>query len=620
MFSTFPISRGLVLGGLLTLGACDLLTGISPVASVEVTPGEATVLVGSVVEYNASVRDRQGAVLEGRTVTWTSSDTTVAVIAPGTGEATAVGAGTVTITATSEGTTGTAELEVVLVPVSFVSIAPDSAVIAVGETIQFQATARDAEQNVLEGRVLTWESSDSSVATVSAGGVATGVGPGSAVISATVEGVKATAGLRVLGPVSSVTITAQHRGTVVGGTIQLTATLRDAGGNIVTAPVSWSTSNSGVATVDSTGAVTGVAEGSATITAASGGISDTLTVTVAVMTVRHETLSAGYGHICGLAVSGAAYCWGSNDAGQLGDGSLANRTAPVRVLGGLVFESISAGASHTCALTAAGAVYCWGGNAHGQLGDGSTSTRLVPVRVSGPQSFRTVSAGGTTSCGINASGAAYCWGRALSPADSSTTTPAPVSISEVFTMLSVGYSHAVAVTPSGDAYAWGTCNRLATTNDSWCESEQRNAALVLGGHKWTQVSAGDYTCGITATGSTYCWGGIDWPNSINAPLHGDPRFTTVSFGGEHGLGIAPSGAAYAWGRGLNGELGHGDRDNVDSSPVPVSGGHQFRSVAAGFGISVGVTTDGRAYAWGRLVGTSSTSLVPVLVETDVVFR
>ena len=97
---------------------------------------------------------------------------------------------------------------------------------------------------------------------------------------------------------------------------------------------------------------------------------------------RYSTVQPGIFHTCGLTLAGVAFCWGSNDLGQLGRVGSSSRT-PVRVAGNLVFEGISVAAAgfHTCGVTAAHQVYCWGSNSSGQLGDGTHTIRSTPVPV-----------------------------------------------------------------------------------------------------------------------------------------------------------------------------------------------------------------------------------------------
>src|SRR2546427_3550465 len=138
-----------------------------PVASVTVSPPSASIATGATVQLTATTKDAGGNVLTGRAISWGGSNTTVASVSA-SGLITGVTAGAVTITATSEGQSGTATVTVVAsvpVPVASVTVSPALASIATGATVQLAATTSDAGGNVLTGRVISWGSSNTTVAT-----------------------------------------------------------------------------------------------------------------------------------------------------------------------------------------------------------------------------------------------------------------------------------------------------------------------------------------------------------------------------------------------------------------------------------------------------------------------
>jgi uncharacterized protein YjdB len=170
-------------------GGAQLMVTQVPVSTVTTTLAASTITLGTAGDQaNAVLKDAGGNVLQGRTVTWQSSNSTVATVSA-TGVITTVGVGTTTITAASEGQSGGALLTVTQVPVATVAVTLATSSILLG-TVGDQATAvtKDASGNVLQGRVVTWQSSSTTVATVSATGVITTVGAGTSTITATSEG------------------------------------------------------------------------------------------------------------------------------------------------------------------------------------------------------------------------------------------------------------------------------------------------------------------------------------------------------------------------------------------------------------------------------------------------
>ncbi|HEX2081338.1 MAG TPA: hypothetical protein VHG08_26780, partial [Longimicrobium sp.] len=149
------------------------------------------------------------------------------------------------------------------------------------------------------------------------------------------------------------------------------------------------------------------------------------------------TITAGWEHQCGLAVDGQAYCWGLSDDGGLGRGSteLDGDSVPEPVVGGRRFVAIDAGYSFTCALDAAGAAWCWGSDEDGKLGNGGADAASgVPTRVAGGHVFRSIQAGREHACATTGDGSVFCWGRGywgLLGNGSREDSPVPTRVSAV---------------------------------------------------------------------------------------------------------------------------------------------------------------------------------------------
>jgi alpha-tubulin suppressor-like RCC1 family protein len=461
--------------------------------------------------------------------------------------------------------------------------------------------------------------------------------------------------------VATVRITPSPLQLVVGGQQQMSA-LPVSAGTPLTTSCAWSASDAAVAAISSTGLVSALSVGTALIQAICGGISaeDTVTVVPVPSGLVFASVSTGYWFTCGLTTGGAAYCWGRNEEGGLGDGTTVNSLTPVAVGGGLTFAALSVGLLYACGVTPVGAVYCWGRNFEGELGTytgqicNGSECSTIPYALSGGLTFATVSAGETHVCGVTTAGVAYCWGPGVGAVAGGLTFSA-VSAGSAYQGTTCG------VTTTGAAYCWGD-NRWgelgtgSTTGPEQCFDHSvlppqyygcsRVPVAVAGGLRFGQVDISpNFACGLTSSGVAYCWGDNSygqlgdgstsgpemcyvydvygsgsWPcSSAPVAVAGRLTFAALSAEGGHACGLTMSGAAYCWGDNSFGELGDGTA-TTSVTPVAVGGNLTFATVSAGgAGNTCGVTTTGVAYCWGDNSygqlgdGTQTGSLVPVKV-------
>lgn len=180
---------------------CKGSTNAPAVASVEVTPTSAARQVGETVQLSAAVKDANGDVIGGQTVTWSSNNTSVATVSA-SGLVTAVTIGVASVSAAAGGHSGSAVITVQGTPVASVTVSPATDTVFVAQTIQLTATVRDATNTVLTDRTVTWSSAASTIATVSQTGQVSGVADGVVTITATSEGKSGTSQVTVIGPCS----------------------------------------------------------------------------------------------------------------------------------------------------------------------------------------------------------------------------------------------------------------------------------------------------------------------------------------------------------------------------------------------------------------------------------
>ena len=170
-----------------------------PIDTIVVAPSPISVAAGQTTQLAAQPKDATGSPLSGRPISWSTSNASVATVSA-SGLVAGVSAGTAGITASAEGKQTEVAVTVtapVTAPVATVTVTPTTAGVVAGQTVQLTATPRDAGGTPLGGRTVTWASSNTAVATVSATGLVTGVAPGSTVITATSESASGVAAVSV---------------------------------------------------------------------------------------------------------------------------------------------------------------------------------------------------------------------------------------------------------------------------------------------------------------------------------------------------------------------------------------------------------------------------------------
>jgi uncharacterized protein YjdB len=258
-------------------GTAQVTVTPTPVATVMVSPSSPTILIGDHVTLLAQAFSATGQLLTDRTVHWSSGTPNVGQVSPG-GIVTGLASGSSVVFASVDGVLGWATVTVIATPVATVTVSPATATVTLGGTTAYAAVLHDANGNVLTGRAITWSTSNAAIATVTSSGVATGVGAGTATITAASEGKSGTASITVAGRTLSIVPDSVTLAPFTSTT--LTVIVSDASGVISNPNVTWSTSNGLVASVNQKGKVNALLPGVTIITARSGTATGTATVIV----------------------------------------------------------------------------------------------------------------------------------------------------------------------------------------------------------------------------------------------------------------------------------------------------------------------------------------------------
>ena len=390
---------------------------------------------------------------------------------------------------------------------------------------------------------------------------------------------------------------------------------------------------------------------------------DAGTRTVLISSTPFETPVAGLAHAAStfstlwgtsfvIRPDGSLWAWGSNDAGQIGDGTMTewdwfddtgvdnNRRTPVRIMDDVV--AVSAGINHAAAIRGDGSLWMWGSNEFGQLGDGTggnwDARSLVPIRVMEDVIY--VAAGSHHTTAIRSDGSLWAWGfNSLGEVGDGTTTHrmSPVRIMDDVVAVSAGQEHTAAIRADGSLWTWGSSRfgNLGNGEAALTMAAAANPTPIRIMEDVAAVSVGNgNTMAIRGDGSLWAWG-INWQGQLGIGVYesSTPYGTVqpanaqravparvlddviaVSATTGHTVAIRSDNSLWAWGRvhvGLSGEA------TAITRPAPFRVMEGVVAISAGDGMTLIAKDDGSLWAaggnWeGRLgAGTDDQTFVQV---------
>ena len=610
------------------------------VIQVQLHPNGGTLQVGDTERIKDTLITANGQLPDDSIVTWTSSDTTKAVVSS-SGLVTARAQGSVTISAQVDSAVSHATFAIPE-PISNLNLSTHLDTLRQDSNFSITATPVGTHNDTLFTTAVTWISSDTSVAKLSTDPFDATIGaykPGRAVIRAQIGRTVDSCVVIVVRPSVAIIVLAPAVDTLLAdSSILYSAALKDSVGVTLNGrTVTWTSRDTAVATVTSGGIATAHGAGTTYIRATADTRTDSAKIISIRPTVTTLALRPDSGHFLtrqsiqltalmtdsvgdslvrpvtwtSLAPSAASVTSTGLVTGVAAGAANIRAQVDARVdTAHLTVDTVFAhpveirsSASFACVRNADGHVACWGANQAGETGhlpeanpcDTLISCIGTPTAVTGGLSFTSIVTGGTHTCGLVSGGQAYCWGLA--------------------NYGQVGNGPSVSCGP-------GQCTQ--------------GPIALNGGLTFLSLSAGqDFTCGIATDSTAWCWGfNGDYQlggDSVNAgahnapiPVYGNHKFARIALGALHACGITGDGTAYCWGKNGEGEVGI---DSINPSgadyqirvPTPVLGNHVFTDIVSGWYHTCGLIADGTAYCWGSngygMLGNGTTNVawMPTLI-------
>jgi alpha-tubulin suppressor-like RCC1 family protein len=346
--------------------------------------------------------------------------------------------------------------------------------------------------------------------------------------------------------------------------------------------------------------------------------------------------------------AGTVWAWGDNDFGQLGNGTntSSNVAVQVNLASGVTITNIAGGQHYSLALASNGMVWAWGYGVNGELGNGTNTVSNIPVQVSLPNgvTITNIVGGAYHSLALASNGTVWAWGynnfgQLGNGTNTSSNIPVQVSLPSLpsgatITNIAGGAYHSLALASNGTVWAWGDNDFGELGNGTNTSSNIPVQVSLPSGVTITNIAGGvsGHSLALASNGTVWAWGyGVNGElgngtNTVsNIPvqvsLPNGVTITNIVGGGDHNLALASNGTVWAWGYNNFGQLGNAT--NTSSNvPVQVSlpSGVTITNIASGSAFSLALASNGTVWAWGSNWngqlgnGTNTSSNIPVQVS------
>lgn len=326
----------------------------------------------------------------------------------------------------------------------------------------------------------------------------------------------------------------------------------------------------------------------------------------------YTQVDAGFDATCAVKPSGQVDCWGNNDFGQLGNGTVKPTTSTVTVRDVRTAVAVSVGQGSACALLRDARVWCWGDDPAPQPAGGGPVSSGSPREVHNLGPATGVSVGANTSCALLSDGGVSCWGESLDPTSTRfSALPVPVKAIRSAVAVRTGMTHACALLDGGRVECWGSNTSGQLGNGSWKESS--TPAPVLGVTDATAIAVGqegpDNTCALLRSGAVKCWGsnfagqlGDGSRLDRNAPVgvKGVQSARAITAGAQSACALLGDGTTACWGDNEQGQLAGAFPKAFSPVPVPGPVAEGVTAIDAGHGYACVLVAGGAVGCWGAL--------------------